>query len=728
MAAAIDGMEDIVQEFLVESAEGLDLLERHLVELERNPESRELLEEIFRAVHTLKGNGGVLGYAKLESVAHAGEELLSHLRDGDLTITQELTTGLLTMVDGVRGLLRTIEENGSEGEGDYTSIVKLLEALSRNEGSAGQAKATGKFFRGRPLGVTKQIRDSDAPEATSLQAVAGGASIGSIRVGVDQLDRMVNLVGELVLARNQVLHLASGSPTAGFADAAQHLNLVTAGLQESVMKARMQPIGTLWNKLPRLIRDLALQYGKEIAVEAKGAEIELDRTILEAMKGPLTHILRNAIDHGIESSGVRKQAKKTPTGHVRLHATQHSGRVYLEIGDDGAGLDLDRVRKRALDRGLVTAEQAANLNERELANLVFAPGFSTVETASQLSGRGVGLDVVRTNIERIGGVVELHSVSGRGTTLKINLPLTLAILPALMVSCGGERFAIPQASLLELVRLEPGLNAIEQVYGAPVYRLRDRLLPLVFLDRLLQLPQHDSGARHMVVLERGVGQFGMVVDAVGDIEEVVVKPLSQRLRGLTCFAGAAILGDGRVVLILDVTGVAELAKLSSSTSSQTRDQPAKAPRHSLQPPQSWITFRGVADARFALPMSAVARLEEIPARTVERSSGREVIQYRGGILPLLRLSNLFHEPSPECEILQVIVLQQAGGSMGLVVDRIEDIVEETVEFGSLGRNSLLRGTAVIRERVADVLDVERLLLLAKGPFTPQATAGCSYGQ
>jgi two-component system chemotaxis sensor kinase CheA len=727
MAAAIDGMEDVVQEFLVESAEGLDLVERYLVELERKPGSRELLEEIFRAVHTLKGNGGVLGYAKLESVAHAGEELLSRFRDGELTVTQDLATGLLAMVDALRGLLRTIEENSSEGEGDYASIVKLLGALSWNEGPADQAKTTGESSTLKPLAVTKQMFDADAREATSLQAVAGGASVGSIRVGVDQLDRMVNLVGELVLARNQVLHLASGSPTAGFATAAQHLNLVTADLQESVMKARMQPIGTLWNKLPRLVRDLALQYSKEIAVEAKGAEIELDRTILEAMKGPLTHILRNAIDHGIESSDIRKRAGKTPTGHVRLHAAQQGGRVYLEIGDDGAGLDLDRVRNRALDRGLVTAERAANLSEHELANLVFAPGFSTVDTASQLSGRGVGLDVVRTNIERIGGVVELHSVSGRGTTLKINLPLTLAILPALLVHCGGEHFTIPQAGLIELVRLEPGLNAIEQVYGAPVYRLRDRLLPLVFLDRLLQLPQHDSGVRHMVVLEGGGGQFAMVVDAVGDIEEVVVKPLSRHLTGLTCFAGAAILGDGRVVLILDVTGVAELAKLSCSTSSQMRDEPAKAPRHSLPPPQSWITFRGVAGARFALPVSAVARLEEIPARTVEHSSGREVIQYRGRILPLLRLSNLFHEPLPEREILQVIVLQQAGGSMGLVVDRIEDIVEETVDFRSQGRSGLLQGTAVIQERVADVLDVERLLLLASGPLTPQAIARCSYG-
>jgi two-component system, chemotaxis family, sensor kinase CheA len=549
MAATVDGMEDIIEEFLVESAESIDLLERDLVNLERQPESRELLAEIFRVVHTLKGNSGILGYSKLESVAHAGEELLSRLRDGELTMSQELTTGLLAMVDGIRGLLTAVEENGNEGQEDCTSLVSLLTVLGANPPPAnnpGEGAEAGKGVM--DSSGLKCLGTAPTPQNGAPEARLPDSSTGRIRVGVELLDRMVNRVGELVVARNQVLHFASGPPDSGFADAAQHLTIATAGLQESVMRARMQPVGDLWNKLPRLVRDMAVQYGKEIAIEMKGAEIELDRTILEAMKGPLTHILRNSIDHGIESSGVRKQAGKTPAGHVRLNASQQGGRVYLEIGDDGAGLDLDRVQKRALDRGLITPEQAANLSERELANLVFAPGFSTVDTVTNLSGRGVGLDVVRTNIERIGGMVDLNSVTGRGTTLKINLPPTLAILPALIVRCGGERFAIPQASLLELIRLEPGHmpNAIEQIYGAPVYRLRDRLLPLVFLDSLLQLPRQDFEALHVAVVQAGARQFALVVDTVSDTEELVVKPLSQQLRKLTCFAGAAILGDGRV--------------------------------------------------------------------------------------------------------------------------------------------------------------------------------------
>ena len=383
---------------------------------------------------------------------------------------------------------------------------------------------------------------------------------------------MMNLVGELVLARNQVLHSALRQSDASFANAAQRLKSVTSGLQESVMKARMQPIGKLWNKLPRLVRDMAAQCGKQIAIEMKGSEIELDRTILEAMKDPLTHILRNAIDHGIESPERRAEAGKTAAGHVSLSAFHEGGRVHVEISDDGAGINLPRVRERAAERGLITAQQAASMNEQELTRLVFTPGFSTAETVTNLSGRGVGLDVVKTNIERIGGIVDLQSVTGQGTTLKINLPLTLAVLPALIVSSGGERFAIPQASLIELVRLEPKQepNAIEHVYGAAVYRWRDGLLPLVFLDCELQLPPQNTEATYVVVLEAGAQQFGLVVDAISDTEEIVIKPLGRQLRGLACFAGAAILGDGRVALILDVAGVAQLAKVAT-------DRPA-APR------------------------------------------------------------------------------------------------------------------------------------------------------
>ncbi len=707
MATAIEGMEDIVQEFLVEGAEEVELLDRDLVALEREPGSPELLAEIFRAVHTLKGNSGALGFSKLESVAHAGESLLAALRDGKLALTPKLTNGLLAMVDALRSLLRAIEENGSEDEGNYTSVVDLLRGLADEFAAANKASTQN-------LAPPSTLAPENRRDAV-------GASTASVRVGVGLLDHIMNLVGELVLARNQVLHVAAASSDVSVVNAAQRLKSATSGLQESVMKARMEPIGNLWNKLPRLVRDIAAHYGKQIALEMKGSEIELDRTILEAIKDPLIHILRNAIDHGIESAEQRAKAGKTAAGHVRLSAFHEGGRVHVEISDDGAGINLPRVRQRAVERGMITAEEAAAIGERELTRLVFTPSFSTAEAVTNISGRGVGLDVVRTNIERIGGAIDLESVAGQGTILKINLPLTLAILPALIVSSGGERFAIPQASLLELVALEVGEqnNRIEQICGAPVYRWRHGLLPLVFLDCQLQLPRQNAGAMNIVVLQAGAQPFGLVVDAIGDTEEIVVKPLSHPLKRLSCFAGAAILGDGHVVLILDVTGVAQLANLATAGSAPEHKEATAIEVHPDPARQCWVTFRQNAGRRFALPMSAVARLEEIPAEKVERSRGREVVQYCGEILPLLRTSDLFHEPASERDLLQVLVLREAGPGIGLVVDRIEDIVEQTVELHG-GETGWLQGTTVIDERVADMLDLKRVL--AGEPYTPAAAA------
>ncbi len=768
MAVAIDGMDEITREFLSESAEGLDVFERDLVELEREPGSPGLLAEIFRAVHTLKGNSGALGYPKLESIAHAGENALGLLRDGKLTLSSELTSGLLAMVDALRGLLKAIEETGNEGDGNYRSVVDLLKELSEssmetNETSEELRRETLSSAKTESLSSEKHIyrglkpaRDdnnkelTDTPKGVPLQNVSpnrlfqqpprtlspnlapvptpaaeelhDAALAASVRVNVGVLDRMMNLVGELVLTRNQVLHSALRQSDASFADAAQRLKSVTDGLQESVMKARMQPIGRLWNKLPRLARDMAAQCGKQVAIEMKGPEIELDRTILEAIKDPLTHILRNAIDHGIESPERRTEAGKTVVGHVFLSAFHEGGRVLVEIRDDGAGINLPRVRERAAKRGLITVQQAASMNEQELTRLVFTPGFSTAETVTNLSGRGVGLDVVKTNIERIGGMLDLQSVTGQGITLKFNLPLTLAVLPALIVNSGGERFAIPQASLIELVRLEPKQepDAIEQVYGAAVYRWRDELLPVVFLDSELRLPPQNTEATYIVVLEVGAQQFGLVVDAIADTEEIVIKPLGRRLRGLGCFAGAAILGDGRVALILDIAGVAQSAKVASDRSVAARERAPRAEGSPDPATQNWVTFRGATGTRFALPLSAVTRLEEIPAENVERSHGREVVQYCGRILPLLRNSDLFREPALERDPLQVVVLREIDESMGLVVDRIEDIVEETVELRSGRQSGLLQGAAVIDERVADVLDVKGILALARESAIPTA--------
>lgn len=703
MSAASDGMEEIVKEFLAETAEGLDVLDRHLVELEHDPNRREKLAEIFRAVHTLKGSSGMLGYLQLESVAHAGESLLGALRDEKLALNQATISGLLAMVDELRRLLRVIEQTGSEGTGDdYERIVCALQQLLQDP-------------------------PEQPPERTVLPDVSAGesqktAAAATIRVKVGLLDQLMDLAGELVLARNQVLRFSAAQNDSAGLRAVQRLKRVTTELQDAVMKTRLQPIGSVWNKFPRVARDLALACGKQVRVEMHGSEPELDRGILEAIQDPLTHILRNAIAHGIETPKQRVAAGKAPTGRLSLSAFHREGQVHIEISDDGAGINLERVRQRALQRGVVTPEQARRMGEREIANLVFLPGFSTAETLTNVCGRGVGLDVVRANIQRIGGTVDVESAMGKGTDLRFTIPLTLAIVPVVIVSSSGQRFAIPQANLIEVARL-PGAGSMEAVCGAPVYRVRDRLLPLCFLQRELGLASGDAADLHVVVVEIGGGQFGLVVDAIQDTEEIVVKPLGEPLQALACYAGAAVLGDGRVVLVLDVTGLARMAGIAAVPHKKPPDDMVEVKSAGLGMDQKWLVFRSTAGSRFALPLSAVARLEEVPAESIEHSAGHEVIQHGGEVLPLLHVSRLFQEPEQARKLLPVAVIRDSTNSAALVLDWIEDIVEETVEVRRDESTDLLAGTAVIRQRVADVLNLKNVLACAGGHPSATGTGG-----
>lgn len=695
MSAATDGIEEIVREFLAESAEGLDQVERYLVELERDPNSSERLAEIFRAVHTLKGSSGMLGYSNLESVAHAGESLLGSLRDGKLAPNAAVISGLLTMVDSLRELLRAIKQNGSEGGGDYARVVHSLEEL----------------LQGRcvPADAAEDVPDVSADDLATEKSAAGG----TIRVNVGLLDRLLDLTGELVLARNQVLRGIDQRNDGANVHAAQRLKRVTSDLQGAVLKTRLQPIGRVWKRFPRLARDLALACGKQVTIEMEGLETALDRGILDAIRDPLTHLVRNAIAHGIETPEQRTRAGKAPTGRLRLRASHQQGRVHIEISDDGAGIDLQAVRQHALEKALITPEQAATISGSDLANLVFLPGFSTAERVSNVSGRGIGLDVVRANIEKIGGTVDLHSAAGKGTALHFNIPLTLAIVPALLVSSAGQKFAIPQANLLEVARLA-GANAVEEVCGAPVYRLRERLLPLCFLDRELHLPSIGADCLQVVVLEAAGGQCGLVVDAVHDTEEIVVKPLGAPLSAMACFAGATVLGDGQVALVLDVIGLARMAGVGAGPT-QSRPDAVATSNPGDMPIPKWLVFQGAGTSRFALPLSAVVRLDEVSAERIECSAGREVVQYCGEILPLLRVSRLFHQPEPKRTSLPVAVILESGRRAALVMDRVEDIVDEVVELRPAGRNDLLEGSVVIRNRVADVLNLKNVLARAERP-------------
>ncbi len=780
-------VDDIVKEFLVESYESLDQLDKDLMALEDAPDDKSRLSSVFRTIHTIKGTSGFLAYPNLEHLAHVGENLLVLLRDGALRLNAEIATALLAMVDAVRSILSRIESTGTEGDETYRDLIAMLERLKNRESAAnsaapavvapqqfeihveqvvrelcqevqaavacspaddklaalsvGNSHSETTFADSAAVAIEAAAHDDHAVSPKKALAItesragtdggsasaeggdkSGSVTDSSVRIDVQLLDKLMNLVGELVLARNQIMQFSGSIEDAAMSAASQRLNLITTELQAGVMKTRMQPIKNAWAKLPRVVRDLSISCGKKIQVVMEGEDTELDKTILEAIKDPLTHIVRNSVDHGIESSDVRVKNGKSAEGTLWLRAYHEGGQVIIEIADDGGGINLDRVRQKAVEKGMVTAEQAAAMSDRESIQLILLPGFSTAAKVTNVSGRGVGMDVVKTNVEKIGGMLDIQSTMGKGTTLRIKIPLTLAIIPALIVTTASDRYAIPQVSLLELVRLEGEQvkKSIEYVHGAPVYRLRGKLLPLVDLSERLGVVPPNADMRqsfedrivNIVVLRANDRQYGLVVDKVNDTAEIVVKPLSRQLKGIGEYAGTTIMGDGSVALILDVMGLAIAAGLTGDVRDQPHANNGKDGSHSGEPTQTLLVV-DLGDARrFALPTSMVARLEKVSGSVVEYTDGREVIQYRGEILPVVRLSNVFGAADSDSsypEELQIIVYAEEDYSCGFAVNRIVDIVETELRLKTTrGEHDNLLGTTVIQERVTDVLNLRNL--------------------
>ena len=770
--------DSIVKEFLVESYENLDRLDRDLVDLERDPGSRETLSSVFRTIHTIKGTCGFLGFTRLEKVTHAGESLLSRLRDGQLKLTPDIATVLLAMVDAVRQMLTSIEHSRTDEGRDYGG---LIEALQRSEsGEAPEPAAGGRHYEvgaaaprtqgmfedlirsgrlereqvelaarlqqaGDPRRIGEILVDmgvlhpDDVLQAlrTQSQKSAASAVQSSIRVDLDLLEKLMNHVGELVLARNQILQLIASQDHAAMPAASQRLSAITSELQESVMKTRMQPIRTLWNRLPRVVRDAAAACGREVRLEMDGADTELDRGVIEAIKDPLTHLVRNAVDHGIEDAATRAAQGKPAAGRLTLRAYHEGGQVNLEVADDGGGIAVGRIRNRALERRLVTAEQASRMQDRDWMNFIFLPGFSTAETVTNISGRGVGMDVVKSNLERIGGSIEVESRPGHGTTMKIKIPLTLAIIPALCVRAGGEEYAIPQANLVELVRLqgEVARRGIERVHDAAVFRLRGRLLPLVVLSDWLGVGRVDAtpDVLQFAVLQTDGRHFGLVVDQVGDSREIIVKPLGRPLSQVPTYAGATILGDGRVALILDVHGIARQAGIvveagHTIVGGSAEPDDTAAPAAALTP---LLVFDLREGWRAAAPLRSITRLEEFAPSVIEQVAERQVVQYHEAILTLVRLEHLLDPGAPARHDgdrpATVLVCERGGRAVGLVVHAIVDI-EEHAALPGPADHSGIAGSLVIGGRVTDVLDLEPLLEhTAAGPREIAAPFAASGG-
>ncbi|MEM9039133.1 MAG: chemotaxis protein CheW [Actinomycetota bacterium] len=807
--------DEIIGEFLAECYEGLERIEQGLVVLEATPDDTPTLTEVFRILHTIKGTCGFLGFGKLETVAHRGENLLSLLRDSVLEMDGEITDALLATNDAIGVILGSIEASGEEGDQDFSSLIATLETLAARAdhvtsgGAAAPAPAETIEVADEPAaeppadtetdaGVetdVEQVEASDEStddaslvaeqaevdtEAAASELVEGviaeakaddpssdrigdllvadgvadrtdvevaaaeqslgdsrkignilvdegraerkdvetaasrqrGAADSSIRVDVGVLDTLMNLVGELVLSRNEIVQLTGDDKNEGFVAPAQRLNLITSELQESVMKTRMQPIGTIWNKLPRVVRDLSHQFDKQIRLEMEGKETELDRTILEAVKDPLTHMIRNTVDHGIEDPDVRVAAGKDAEGYLRLSASHEGGQVNIEITDDGGGIDAAKIRKKAVEKGVITAEVAETLPDAAAVNLIFAPGFSTAEKVTGVSGRGVGMDVVRTNIERIGGSVEVKTTVGRGTSFKIKIPLTLAIIPALIVRCDGQRYALPQLSLQELVRLGPN-QKIEDVHGAPVYRLRDRLLPIVDLRSQLGADRVDRDDANIVVLHADGRPFGLIVDSIADTEEIVIKPLGRTVSDSEMFSGATVMGDGSVALILDVNGLAASSGVLSSAASVAMEAEEEAEQaNSLDTIDGrTVLLVGLADDnRAAILLDQVDRLEEFAPDAIEMSGHRDVVQYRGEVMPLVDLGPSTGRGSGTIgmgQSVSVVVCSIEGQPVGLAVDGILDIVSQPdVRRDGAGDVE----SVVVEGRLIDLVDAHEIAL------------------
>ncbi|MBK8010597.1 MAG: chemotaxis protein CheA [Deltaproteobacteria bacterium] len=830
-------MDEVIQEFVVESCEGLDRVDRDLVRLEQDPHDEGVLRAIFRTVHTLKGTCGFLGFSQLHALAHAAENLLSRLRDRRVQMRPEIATALLQFVDACRRALIVIEQTGKEEDVlDVEALMVSLRQLSdpaaepqvptprspeppapsvsqaemrpsalppaetsppaplsapsapsaSSASSASSApsapSAPAPTFPPAPTPVPPNIephlsavalsqdvkaqRASPSTAAPGLDALpsAGGvesdsngvgteSDVGSeaevrseraageraewtstlvdtsIRVNVPLLDKVMNLVGELVLARNQAMQSTSYQSD----PIMQRLGRITTELQESVVQMRMQPIASLWGSFPRVARDLAHSCNKKVQLRMEGNETELDRSLLEAIKDPLVHLLRNAIDHGIETKEVRAAAGKSEVGMVILRAYHEEGEVAIEVTDDGAGIEAARLRATAVGKHLLSRAEAEVLSESEALNLIFLPGFSTAAKVTSVSGRGVGMDVVKTNIENIGGSIEIRSEPRKGTTIRIRIPLTLAIIPALIVRSQTERFAIPQSALVELIRLdaERAVTVVEHVQGVPLYRLRGRILPLVYLDEQLGLCSERTSEERIerdgitiVVLQINDQPFGLVVDEIFDTEEIVVKPLGRELRGLRTYAGATIMGDGRVGLILDASGLAEHARVVAAHD-RVATTDAQAEVVGSASTEALLLFTGPDDARMAIPAATVLRLENVSPNTIERVGGQSMVQYRDTILPIVMLEDVLPERRAEPRtgvslvpadgLLRVVVCDVGGLSFGIVVCNILDITTVDSSVRRAGGRVGVMATIVVDGRVTELLDLDRFAAEVRAP-------------
>ncbi|HTJ01282.1 MAG TPA: chemotaxis protein CheW [Methylovirgula sp.] len=707
-------MDELLNDFLIETNEHIEAAGELLVTFEREPTNKNTIAKIFRLFHTIKGTCGFLGLSRLEHLTHVAEALIGKLRDG-APATPDTVSAILASVDRVKFILGTLEKTTKEPEGDDSDLIDVLQLRIATLGFF--APANPDFL---PSIETKVETHEPAPKAVEVASAPVTASNPSrpetIRVAVGALERIMLLVSELVLTRNQLLELTRYQEDAVVKQPLQRLSALTSDLQDAVMRARMQPVGRLYTSLPRLVRELSVELRKKLRLVTEGADTELDRQLIEFIRDPLTHLLRNCADHGIEPPEVRVALGKAEEGTIKVTATHEAGYITIDVSDDGRGLDLESIRQKAIAKGLVTVTEAQQMSDDEVCRFIFAPAFSTAQVVTSISGRGVGMDVVRENIESIGGSVSIMTTPGRGTRFSMKIPLTLAIAPALIVSAAGNNFALPQHSVIEAVGVDAeSTHSIETVQGSLVLRLRDEVIPVVDLRQVLELdvendPTPPEEASSLVIIMRVSSRaFGVIVDRVVDVQEIVVKPLGASLTHLDVFSGHTILGDGSVVLILDPTGIASHLGFERSN-----DYAGGRMSEVFEPAETharFVLFRAGTGVPKGLPLSLIARIESVASSAIRQSDGIYVMQHQGQLMPLVPLYSI--EQAALQSVNPVLVLGIGGESMGLLVEEILDVIETTIDIQISGATPSVIGTAEIRNEVVEILDATYFMRLGR---------------
>ena len=805
--------DEILQGFIEESLEHLADIENDLLAIEEAGADidDELVNKVFRAAHSIKGGAGFMGLTVIQELAHAAENVLGMIRSRQLVPNPDIINVLLLASDELQQLIENVEESNEVDISEHLSALNAIyegkeiparaEAATETEPEqeeAGETEAVAAEAEAAPepepestpepeaqaepeqQEQTAQEKEKTAPEpapAPPPPAPEKKKKIKkskpktdtSIRVTVSLLDQLMNLAGELVLSRNQLLQTITSGDVRSAEAVGQRIDLVTSELQEAIMLTRMQPIGNVFNKFPRVVRDLSKKLGRQIDLTIVGKEVELDKTIIEAINDPLTHLIRNSVDHGIEPPDVRVKQGKDPKGLIVLKAYHAAGQVVIEISDDGKGIDGNRLAEIAIKKGLITVEQAKAMSDKERTNLILMPGFSTAEKVTDVSGRGVGMDVVKTNLDQLGGSLDIESEVGKGTTISIKLPLTLAIIPCQIVMTGGERYAIPQVNLEELLRIPAAKvkERVERVGDAEVVRLRGNLLPLIRLSDVLGIErtyfdvvseetrkdkrrniadrrskssplfrdadagkvdteagdeqeqaersggerrQSPSSALNIVVVSTGAMKYGLIVDRLHDSEEIVIKPLGRHLQQCRGYAGATIMGDGRIALILDVSNLARMAGLTSLDGSDRANELAEAAKEAItktRDKQALLIFSSAPGEQFGVPLNQVERVEKIKQADIEDVGGRRVMQYRGGSLPLVSIDEVAAvQPLADQEDLLVIVFHLAGKDIGLLAIGPIDAMEIAAEIDDITlKQPGIMGSAIINGHTTMLIDI-----------------------